>query len=105
MNMETERRNIKKRDRMAVILYYCYFALLILGVVLVGRIIYIQCFWSLDKDVEKFYLPRNIKSKIEPERGAIIANDGRLLAISTPMYQLYMDCTVRKDISNHRKSP
>ena len=105
MNMETERRNIKKRDRMAVILYYCYFALLILGVVLVGRIIYIQCFWSLDKDVEKFYLPRNIKSKIEPERGAIISNDGRLLAISTPMYQLYMDCTVRKDYFKSQKEP
>lgn len=94
MNQNT---NKGKRDRMGVILYWVYLLFLFFSVVIVIRLVHIQGFWSLDKDIEKYYLPRSYKSVIEPERGAIIARDGRLLALSTPMYQLYMDCTVRKD--------
>lgn len=92
----------KERDRIGVILYYCYAFVLIVGVVVIGRMAYIQWFWELDKDVERFFLPPSTKSVIEPDRGAIIGCDGKLLAMSTPMYQLYMDCTVLK--SKFRRS-
>ena len=97
--MATQSQNAtrKERDRIAMILYYLYAFFLILALILVGRIIYIQYFWKLDKDVAKYFIPKSTKSVIEPNRGAIIGCDGRLLALSTPMYQLYMDCSVRKD--------
>lgn len=80
-----------------MILYYLYAAFLILSVILVGRIAYIQWFWEPDKTIEKYFRPASSKSVIDPERGAIIGCDGKLLAMSTPLYELYMDCTVRKD--------
>ena len=78
-------------------MYYLYTAVLILAVILIGRIAYIQLFWKLDKSVERYFRPANVKSVIDPERGAIIGSDGKLLAMSTPLYALFMDCTVRKD--------
>jgi cell division protein FtsI/penicillin-binding protein 2 len=35
--------------------------------------------------------------EIEPERGAIMDCNGKLLAFSTPMYNVNMDCTILKD--------
>ena len=80
-----------------MILYYLYAAFLVLSVVLVGRIAWIQWAWKPAKEVVKYFRPVSERSVIYPERGAIIGNDGKLLAISTPMYELFMDCTVRKD--------
>ena len=97
MAAQSQNATKKERDRIAMILYYLYAFFLILALVLIGRIIYIQCLWKLDKDVAKYFIPKSTKSVIEPDRGAIIGCDGKLLALSTPMYQLYMDCTVRKD--------
>ena len=80
-----------------MILYYLYAAFLLLSLILVVRMCQIQWFWKLDKDVERFFKPSITKTVIDPKRGAIIGSDGKLLAMSTPLYELYMDCTVRKD--------
>ena len=37
------------------------------------------------------------KEKLEPQRGSIIDHNGKLLAMSTPMYNVYMDCYVLKE--------
>ena len=97
MATQSQNSTKKERDRIGMILYYLYAAFLILSVVLVGRIAYIQWFWKPDKTIEKYFRPASSKSVIDPERGAIIGCDGKLLAMSTPLYELYMDCTVRKD--------
>ena len=80
-----------------MILYYLYAAFLLLTLVLIGRIAWIQWGWKPSKEVVKYFRPVSEKSVIYPERGAIIGCDGKLLALSTPMYELFMDCTVRKD--------
>ena len=80
-----------------MILYYLYAAFLVLTLVLIGRIAWIQWAWKPDKEIVKYFRPVSERSVIYPERGAIIGCDGKLLAISTPMYELFMDCTVRKD--------
>ena len=80
-----------------MILYYLYAAFLLLTLVLIGRIAWIQWGWKPEKEVVKYFRPVSEKSVIYPERGAIIGCDGKLLALSTPMYELFMDCTVRKD--------
>lgn len=87
----------KERDRIAMILYYLYALFLILAVFLVIRIVQIQTLWKPDQAIVKYFRPVSTKSVIEPERGAIIGCDGKLLAMSTPLYHLYMDCTVRKE--------
>ena len=97
MAQENQKGIKKKRDRVGAILYLLYILVLILGVAVVGRIIYIQHFWKLDKSIEKYFLPPVIGSEIDPERGAIIGCNGEILAMSTPMYELRIDCTVQKE--------
>ncbi len=103
--MAASRQNTtqKERDRIGLILYCFYAVVLILGVAIIGRMIYIQHFWKLDKTVERFFIPQSVKSVIEPERGAIIGHDGKLLALSTPMYQIFMDCTVLQNEFRSKK--
>lgn len=93
----------KERDRIGMILYYLYFAVLLLAAVLVVRMVYIQCFWELDPEVAPYFKPASTRNVIEPKRGAIIGCDGKLLALSSPIYQLYMDCTVRSDYFAKKK--
>ncbi|MBP5487094.1 MAG: hypothetical protein J6Y06_05645, partial [Bacteroidales bacterium] len=97
MAVQSQNSTKKERDRIGMILYYLYAAFLVLSVVLVGRIAWIQWAWKPAKEVVRYFRPVSERSVIYPERGAIIGNDGKLLAISTPMYELFMDCTVRKD--------
>ena len=98
--MATE-RNIgdKEQHRTSRTLWFLYCLFLILSVVLMGRIVYLQFIW--DPNDETIYLhhfqPRKYMHEIEPERGAIMDCNGRLLAFSTPMYNVNMDCTILKD--------
>ena len=98
MTAERQNKAKKKRDRIGVILYCFYAIVLVAGFFIIGKMVCIQLFWKPDKDVARFFLPPSTKSVIEPDRGAIIGCDGKLLAMSTPMYQLYMDCTVLKSV-------
>ena len=101
----SQKKPKKERDRIGLILYLLYVFFLGLSIVFVVRIIGIQWFWEVDSDLKPYFLPSSIRSVIEPERGAIIGCDGQILALSTPMYQLYMDCTVRKDyFRKHEKA-
>lgn len=106
-DMTAERQNKvkKKRDRIGVILYCFYAIVLVAGFFIIGKMVCIQLFWKPDKDVARFFLPPSTKSVIEPDRGAIIGSDGKLLAMSTPMYQLYMDCTVLKSVFRGKSNP
>lgn len=46
--------------------------------------------------IANLFKPKSYKKALYPDRGSILARDGRLLAMSLPMYRVYMDCTVRK---------
>ena len=86
----------KEQDRIGLILYCFYIFLLFVGLAVFGRMLYIMFVWEPDKDLVRYFVPQSTRSLIEPKRGAIIGCDGKLLALSTPMYDLYMDCTVLK---------
>lgn len=105
MTAERQNKAKKKRDRIGVILYCIYAIVLVAGFFIIGKMVCIQLFWKPDKDVARFFLPPSTKSVIEPDRGAIIGSDGKLLAMSTPMYQLYMDCTVLKSVFRGKSNP
>lgn len=87
----------KKRDRIGVILYLAYIMLLLGALLLVMKIIWIQVGFRPQPEIAEKLTPSVTMRTIEPQRGKILDSNGRLLAISCPEYQFYMDCTVLKD--------
>lgn len=87
-----------KRDRIGVILYVLYVLALIFSVVLILGLLNIQLFFNPDERIESKLTPTNTLKELEPERGDILDCNGRLLAISCPSYQFFMDCTVLKGV-------
>ena len=97
MSTETTVKTPRKRDRIGLTLYLLYVLLLIAAVILILRLVYIQALWKPEPKIETALTPSNTVSYIEPARGNILDSEGRLLAISCPIYQFYMDCTVLKE--------
>lgn len=94
-----------QKDSISRALYAFYLLFLLAAVAVIVRILYIQVIYEPDPSFAGYFRPKSIKERLEPERGAIIACDGRLLAVSTPMYQVYMDCAVRKgDLNREEES-
>lgn len=88
----------KKRDGIAYTLYLFYLVLLLASVAVVFvKIIYYQVIWKPNEVIENALTPRKNTVKLEPVRGNIIDCKGRLLAMSYPVYDINMDCTVRKE--------
>ncbi|MCQ2163839.1 MAG: transpeptidase family protein [Bacteroidales bacterium] len=86
-----------KKDRIGRFLSVLYVVFLIIAIFLILRIAYIQIFYKPDEKLARVLTPTSRKEVIEPVRGAILAEDGRLLAMSLPIYDIYMDCTVLKE--------
>ena len=86
-----------KRDRIGIILTGLYLILLAASLLIVGKIIYIQLIWKPVPKIESALTPRRVDRIMEPVRGNIIDRNGRLLAMSYPVYDIHMDCTVRLD--------
>lgn len=91
-------------DRISVILYISYLIYLALAFVFIFQIIRVQLTFSLPKSIEKIFMPKSTRQVLRPERGSIYACDGRLLAMSMPLYDIYMDCTVKKEAFANKPS-
>ncbi len=106
--MAKQQKRIKEKallgkDRVGLILDATYALVLILSVLIIVKIILIQTTYSVDPRVESIFRPTVTKQIERPERGAILSTDGKILAISTPVYQIYMDCAVQHDIYRQDK--
>ena len=84
------------RDRIHVVMFFLSLVFLLLGGAILVRIVQIQATYSVDERVISLFRPSVQKHVDHPVRGKILATDGRPLAISAPLYDIYMDCTVRK---------
>lgn len=95
-------REIHNNDkhRISKILWFLYCVFLVLSVILIGRIMNLQFFWEPDPQTVRYFQPKKHLEKTKPERGAVMDMNGRLLAISTPMYNIHMDCAVLKEEHN-----
>lgn len=93
------------RDRIGKILWLVYLALLVASVFMLGKILYFQFIWQPEPKIGTALTPRSVKRVLEPVRGNIIDCNGRLLAMSYPVYDLHMDCTVMKDNYSKLKDP
>lgn len=89
-------REEKEKRRPSRVLMYFYLFFLSLSVIVIGRIYYIQHVWEPNQKHIEHFLPAKQKEKITPLRGTIIDHNGKLLAISTPLYEIRMDCSVQK---------
>lgn len=85
------------KDKTGLTVYVIYLVSLVLAVTVILRIIIIQLTYKPDPSIASLFRPKSTQVTLEPVRGAIYAHDGRLLAMSTPMYQVYMDCAVQKE--------
>ena len=90
------RDTIENRDRIHVVMFFLSLLFMLLGIAIVVRIIHIQATYTVDERVIELFRPSVQKHVEMPVRGKILASDGRPLAISAPLYDIYMDCTVRK---------
>ena len=91
-----ENQNKKKSDRVVRSLYLLYLGYILGAILVLLRIVQLQLTYQPDEKIADLFHPRNIKQQLDPDRGSILAHDGRLIAMSTPMYQVYMDCAVQK---------
>ena len=87
---------IENRDRIHVVMFFLSLVFMLLGIAIMVRIVHIQATYTVDERVIGLFRPSVQKHVDQPVRGKILATDGRPLAISAPLYDIYMDCTVRK---------
>ena len=85
----------ENKERESYILRVMYVIFCVTCIWIAARIVYLQCNFIDSDPYLKFFRAKSKKVLAEPTRGAILSSDGRLLAISVPMYQVFMDCTVR----------
>ena len=108
--MSKEKREIsdtiENRDRIHVVMFFLSYVFLALGVGILVCIVKIQTTYHVDDKVIGLFRP-SVELHIDPPvRGRILATDGRPLALSAPLYDIYMDCTVKKQYykDNHKDS-
>ena len=93
MKTTHDRENKKASD--VLTLFHVVFILLAIASAV--NIFIIQYVWEPDPRYISYFQPSRKKQDINPDRGAIMDHNGKLLAMSTPMYDIYMDCYVLKE--------
>lgn len=91
---ETKDRGSKRASDVLTFFHVVFIGLAIASVV---KIAITQYFWEPDPKYLTYFHPYKEKKDINPDRGAILDHNGKLLAMSTPMYDIYMDCYVLKE--------
>lgn len=94
-----QKKGKKKNNggRVARTLYVFYVLSLIGAAVLIGGIISVMLFFKPDPAIADELTPSVTKTIEEPSRGAILARDGRMFAVSFTSYIIAMDCSVLKE--------
>lgn len=92
--LDKEERD-RRRPSNVLILFHVVF--LIAAILIIGKIVYLQFIWEPDPKYVSYFQPKKDRNQIEPQRGSILDHNGKLLAMSTPMYNVYMDCYVMKE--------
>jgi cell division protein FtsI (penicillin-binding protein 3) len=86
-----------ENKRPSRVLMYFYLAFLFMSFVVTIKIYRIQNSWEPNEKFVKEFLPTKHLEQIRPREGSIMDHNGRILAISTPLYDIYMDCYVQKE--------
>ena len=84
------KRNDRENKRASDVLTFFHAVFLALAIASVVMIVITQFIWEPDPKYLPFFHPYKEKMDIKPDRGAILDHNGKLLAMSTPMYDIYM---------------
>ena len=87
---------IENLDRIHVVMFFVSIVVLVLSALILARIVHIQTSYTVDAKVINLFRPVSQRHTEAPVRGRILSTDGRPFAISAPLYDIYMDCTIRK---------
>lgn len=93
--MENNKEMQKRRASIVLTAFHILF--LTAAIAIIVKIVILQYFWEPDPKYVSYFQPKKTKQELDPERGAIIDHNGKLLAMSTPMYNVYMDCYILKE--------
>ncbi len=99
----TTKRTDRKKRRASNVLTAFNIIFLLVAIVIIFKIFVLQYVWEPDPRFVNYFKPDRERQIIEPERGAILDRNGKLLAMSTPLYNVYMDCYVMKEAHNKDK--
>lgn len=86
----------KKSDKIWRSVHWLYLLFLVIFVLLTGRLLYIAVIWKPDPGIASKLMPKSVRNTIEPTRGSILSENGDILAMTLPTYDIYMDCCVQK---------
>ena len=86
----------KGKDRVSVTMSVINAMTVILVIVIFVKMGIIQATFNVDPELMKYFKALDQEQTENPNRGNILDCKGNYLAITTPMYQVYMDCTIRK---------
>lgn len=104
--MAKERKNrIDDKTRISYVLYVIYICMLIVGIGFGVHFLCIKLFWKPDEEIAARLTQPVRKTVLEPNRGKILAEDGRPLALSYPRYQIFIDPNVRMEEFNKLSTP
>jgi cell division protein FtsI (penicillin-binding protein 3) len=95
--MKMKRTQDRENKRASDVLTFFHIVFIGLAIASVINIFITQYCWEPDPEYLSYFKPKKKKLDIEPDRGAIMDHNGNLLAMSTPMYDIYMDCYVQKE--------
>ena len=98
-----KRTNDRDGKRASDVLTLFHVIFIGLAVASVIKIFITQYFWEPDPEYLSYFQPSRKKQDINPDRGDILDHNGKLLAMSTPMYDIYMDCYVLKKAHDNDK--
>ena len=102
--MTDKKKNTEEKiDRTSLFLMVFYAIFFVLGLFIIGKIIYIQFIWDMPSNSLEEFIPNYEETIIKPERGDILDRNGKTLASSAPFYTLRMDCCIQKDILSQGK--
>lgn len=91
------RKMTRQRDGRSSLLYVIYVLMLGATLLLVGRLVYIQLFMKPDPEISARLTAKSTPHVEKAERGNILACDGRMLAVTYPVYNVTLDCRVVHD--------
>ena len=91
-----KKTGIENRRPSRVLMYF-YLLFLFISIVITIKIYRIQNSWEPNPKFIDEFLPSKHLEQIQPREGSILDHNGKILAISTPLYDIYMDCYVQKE--------
>ena len=95
--MSKEIRNTKKKDRISMIMVSFCIAFTLVALCFTYRMVYLQFIWDRPGNSLEQFIPNYVETVIEPDRGDILDCNGRILASSTPLYDIRMDCCIQQE--------